>query len=132
MEAAHMRRRFTDQKASLPPQPFGCSVLTDGGLQGPAGGASLPGKVMDHRRRFGARDRRGPPPATSVVEYMAKRRAFFDPERFRAVPIRRGIRARTPIGQTAAQQNQKVAWAVRCRQSPCRPVLKGRLGLRVR
>lgn len=47
---------------------------------------------------------------------------FFNAKRFCAIPARHAIRAQTPTGQTAVQQNQQEACAAHCLHSPCRQV----------
>lgn len=62
------------------------------------------------------------PPPVSVTKYISEQWALCDDEQFRAIPVRRVIRAQTPKWQTAVQRNQERAWAARCRRSPCRQV----------
>lgn len=117
-----MRRRATGQRALSLSPPLEYKALTDAGLQRPVGCASLPGEELDPCRRFGSRDQRDAPPATSVTKYVAEWRAFFDAERLCAIPVRRAIRARTSPGQTTVQQSQEKSGTARCRHSSCRQI----------
>lgn len=86
-------------------------------MQGLVGGAPLLAEELDHRRRSGACDRCNALSSTSVTEYISERRAFFDPERFRTISVRRASRAQAPNGQTTVHQNQEKAWTAQCRHS---------------
>lgn len=59
-------------------------------MQGLVGCVELRGKKLDCQRWSSAIDRRRAPPPSSDTEYTALRQAFFDGERFRAMPS--GIR----------------------------------------